>query len=250
MKSLFATAAIAAAGFAIAGAASATELLTNGNFDQGATGFYSDYAYSPPNGQGNNLWPEGTYDVTTNPNLDHPLFANLSDHTGGGSGGFMMVINGSSQADSIIWSEGDIGGGQALIGAANTAYTFSFWVASVYPSSPADLQLWVNGAKVDGATFQANGGQPGLNGWENFTYSGVTGANGLQSISLSNLNLEPSGNDFALDDMSLQGVAVPEPASWALMIMGLGGLGAMLRANRRRPQLVPALAVARVRARG
>ncbi|MBS0334858.1 MAG: PEPxxWA-CTERM sorting domain-containing protein [Proteobacteria bacterium] len=241
MKSLFATAAIAL-GLSAAGAASATELLTNGNFDQGDTGFYSDYAYSPPNGSGTNLWPEGTYDVTTNPNLDHPLFASFGDHTGAGSGGMMMVINGSSTPDSIIWAEGDIGGGQPLIGAANTGYTFSFWIASVYPASPANLQLWINGQKVDGAAFNANNGVPGLNGWEEFSYTGVTGGDGLKSIALSNNNLEPSGNDFALDDMHLSGAAVPEPQSWALMIVGLGGLGAMMRANRRRLQLVPARA--------
>ena len=229
MKKLIATAAIAA-GLAVAGAASATELLTNGNFDAGATGFYSDYTYAPLNGSQTNLWPEATYDVSTNPNADHLYFANMSDHTGAGSRGFMMVVNGSGTPDAIIWSEGDIGGGQALIGAANTDYTFSVWLANVYPDSPASLQLWINGAQVEGAAFQS---AQGLNGWSQFRYSGVTGANGLQSISLSNKNLAAGGNDFALDDMSLQGTAVPEPMSWALMLVGFGGLGAMLRSNRR-----------------
>jgi hypothetical protein len=238
VKSLIAIAAIAA-GLTAAGAASATELLSNGNFDGGNTGFYSAYSYAPLNGTQANLWPEGTYDVSTNPNADHSLFASMTDHTGSSAGGFMMVVNGSGTPDSIIWSEGDIGGGTPLIGAANTEYTFSFWIASVYPDSPADMQLWVNGAKVDGATFNANGGVPGLNGWEQFSYSGVTGAGGLQSISLSNLNTAASGNDFALDDMSLKGTAVPEPESWALMIVGLGAVGAALRANRRQLQLVP-----------
>lgn len=32
--------------------------------------------------------------------------------------------------------------------------------------------------------------------------------------------------------------AVPEPGTWALMIMGFGGVGSMLRANRRRQALV------------
>jgi hypothetical protein len=232
VKTFFAAAAIAA-GLAAAGSASATELLANGNFDQGNAGFYSQYAYAPLNGTQTNLWPEGTYDVSTNPNADHSLFSSFADHTPSPDGGMMMVVNGSSQADAIVWSEGDIGGGQPLIGAANTSYTFSFWVASVYPASPADLQLWVNGAKIDGVTFQAAGGSQALGQWQEFTYSGVTGANGLKSISLSNNNLEPSGNDFALDDMSVQGVAVPEPTSWALMLLGFGGMGAMLRSRRR-----------------
>jgi hypothetical protein len=150
-----------------------------------------------------------------------------------------MVINGSPTPDAIIWSEGDVGGGASLIGAANTDFTFSFWLASVYPASPANLQLWVNGAQVEGQTFAALGGEQHLGEWQQFSYSGVTGAGGLQSISLTNRNLEPSGNDFALDDMSLSGTAagVPEPASWALMLLGFGGLGAMLRANRRRAGL-------------
>ena len=230
MKALFAAAALATS--LIAGAASASELLTNGDFEAGPTGFYSQYALRPLNGTHQNLWPESSYNVSSNPQDDHMLFSAFGDHTTGR--GLMMVVNGSPTADAIIWSEGDIGGGQALIGAANTQYTFDFWLASVYPSSPADLQLWVNGAKVAGQTFQAEGGQQVTGLWQHFSYGGTTGASGLQSISLTNLNTEPQGNDFALDDIHLNGVAVPEPASWALMLVGFGGLGAMLRANRRR----------------
>jgi hypothetical protein len=34
--------------------------------------------------------------------------------------------------------------------------------------------------------------------------------------------------------LSSDAVVVPEPASWALMLIGFGGAGAMLRARRRR----------------
>ena len=232
MNKLFATAAIAA--LALAGSAQASELLTNGTFDAGNTGFQSQYAYAVTH----DLYPEGTYDVITNPQADHNLFSSFADHTPGADTGLMMVINGAGAPNTIIWSEGTVG--TPLIGAAGSAFTFSFWLASVYPTSPASLHLLINGQQVEGLTFNALGGSGSLGVWQNFSYSGVSGAQGITSIALTNSNLEPSGNDFALDDLSLQGTAVPEPTSWALMIMGFTSLGAALRANRRR--LVPAVA--------
>jgi hypothetical protein len=232
MNKLIAAAAVAA--LSVAGSAHASELLTNGTFDAGNTGFQSGYTYAATH----DLYPEGTYDVITNPQADHNLFSAFADHTPGADTGLMMVINGSGVADTTIWSEGTAA--TPLIGAAGTAFTFSFWLASVYPASPASLNLWINGEKLNGVTFNALGGQENLGVWQNFTYSGVSGAQGISSITLTNSNLEPNGNDFALDDLSLQGTAVPEPTSWALMLMGFGGLGAMLRSNRR--QLVLAAA--------
>lgn len=226
MNKLFATAAIAA--LALAGSAQASELLTNGTFDAGNTGFQSQYAYAVTH----DLYPEGTYDVITNPQADHNLFSSFADHTPGADTGLMMVINGAGAPNTIIWSEGTVG--TPLIGAAGSAFTFSFWLASVYPTSPASLHLLINGQQVEGLTFNALGGSGSLGVWQNFSYSGVSGAQGITSIALTNSNLEPSGNDFALDDLSLQGTAVPEPTSWALMIMGFSSLGAALRANRRR----------------
>lgn len=235
MKILLASA--AAAALCLAGAAQGAELLTNGTFDAGISGFYSEYNLAIEH----NLYPEGAYDVITNPQADHNLFSAFPDHTPGADTGLMMVINGSGAADKIVWAEGDIGGGAPLIGAANTAFNFSFWVASVYPDSPANLQLWLNGAKVEGVNFAAQGGPEKLGVWQQFNYSGVTGEAGLRSIYLTNNNLEPQGNDFALDDLSLSGTTarsvggVPEPASWGLMIMGFGAAGAVMR--RRRAQL-------------
>jgi hypothetical protein len=41
--------------------------------------------------------------------------------------------------------------------------------------------------------------------------------------------------DFAPDGSNFNGVSVPEPATWAMMILGFGGIGSVLR-RRRLPQ--------------
>ena len=209
----------------------AAQLLTNGDFSAGNTGFTSSYSYSP-----GNLWAEGAYDVLANPHADHSSFSTFGDHTTGS--GKMMVVNGSPTANAVIWSEG------GLSVAQNSVYTFSFWLASVYPTSPARLVARINGAAQE---LEAKAGYT-TGQWVNFSYTWNSGAATSVSVDLVNDNLAASGNDFALDDLSLTGaapppllappsfateiVAVPEPASWALMILGFGAIGAVLRRRR------------------
>ena len=51
-------------------------------------------------------------------------------------------------------------------------------------------------------------------------------------LGLSDDTTIASGNDFGVDNIRLGVGSVPEPATWGLMIMGFGGLGAMLRRRR------------------
>jgi len=55
---------------------------------------------------------------------------------------------------------------------------------------------------------------------------------GTLRVSFRNNEGLAGGNDFAIDNISV--TAVPEPGTWALMIIGFGGAGAMLRSNRRK----------------
>jgi hypothetical protein len=51
------------------------------------------------------------------------------------------------------------------------------------------------------------------------------------------LRADPDGKDNGIDNLSLIGAApggVPEPAAWALMIVGFGGVGGLLRRRRAR----------------
>lgn len=214
--------ATAAAVLAMAPAAGASELLSNGSFENGNAGFHSDYTYMV-----GNFWGEGTYGVDNNPQDGHALFSPFGDHTTGE--GLMMVVNGSGAENAVVWGEADLSVLQ------NQDYTFSFWLASVHPDAPALLAARVNGMWLSPeAQATSTTGQ-----WTQYSYTWNSGSAIDADVELINRNLAYHGNDFALDEMSFNGAAVPEPTTWALMIMGFGAAGAMLR----RRKLVPVRAV-------
>lgn len=162
-----------------------TNLVTNANFNNGNTGFSSDYVYSATN-----LVPEGVYTVTNNPKSVHPGFAPCGDHTGGGQ---MMVINGAGTPGLNVWC-------QTIPVKANTDYAFETWVASVVAGSPALLQFSINGQAI-GPIFSANNSNCI---WEQFTAVWNSGSSTSATICIVNQNTELGGNDFALDDISFK----------------------------------------------
>ncbi len=116
---------------------------------------------------------------------------------------------------------------------ANTEYFFSTWIATTFDAAPAELNFSINGTDI-GSTFTAGAIK---DGWQQFFAVWDSGEATSADIALVNQNLAYNGNDFALDDISLSTEApsavVPEPASWALMILGFGATGAVMRRRRR-----------------
>jgi hypothetical protein len=199
---------------ALAGSAQAANLINNGDFEAGNTGFSSDYTFVTV------TTPPAVYTVDDDPNDGHPAFTSFGDHTTGT--GLMMIVNGSEVAGQRVWYE------DGLTVQANTTYFFSTWIASAHPASPAQLAFSINGSQI-GLDFNASA-TTGV--WQQFYATWNSGAATTADVALVNKNLAFSGNDFALDDIVLDTArpgAVPEPGSWALMILGFGGAGAMLR---------------------
>ena len=157
-------------------------LVSNGDFEGGNSGFDSDYGYSP-----GNLWPEGLYDILDNPQSSHSGFAPCDDHTSGS--GNMMVVNGAGSPNQNVWC-------QTVPVNPNAQYVLSAWLTSVNPSSPALLQFSINGSVI-GPIFSA--GPVCL--WQQFFQIWDSGTNSSASICIVNQNTSLGGNDFALDDI-------------------------------------------------
>ena len=170
-------------------------VIINGDFDDGSTGFTSEYVVGNPNASCP-LCPEGTYAVTSNSSFVHFNFAACTDNTGGGN---MMVINGATVPNEEIWC-------QTVEVSPNTDYEFSTWVTSVISANPAILQFSINGNLL-GAPFNVSST---ICDWNQFFEVWNSGNNTSAEICITNQNTIASGNDFAIDDISFSPVCFLE----------------------------------------
>ncbi len=165
-------------------------LITNGDFEQGNTGFSTDYVV----GTGGSFGPlsnEGTYAITTSPNVVHTNFSNCQDHTPA-PGTQMMVVNGAGNPNTNVWC-------QTVNVQQNTDYQFSTWVSSALnDNNVAQLQFSINGNNL-GMIFSPT---PQGCDWDQFYQTWNSGVQMSAQICIVNQNTGVSGNDFMIDDIS------------------------------------------------
>jgi len=120
---------------------------------------------------------------------------------------------------------------QTIATANGTVYQLSFW-RNQDPGVITSLDVTWNGVSVFSELYtDVNPGFP----YQNFT-ANVTGTG-------SDLLVFTSAQDPAftyLDDVSLNVSAVPEPSTWAMMILGFAGIGFMAYRRKSRPALMAA----------
>lgn len=162
----------------------AHELIKNGDFSMGDTLFNSSYIYSS-----SSLLLEGRYWVGNNPNTVHYAFSSCGDHTSGS--GNMMVVNGSTSNNAVIWS-------QTVNVTKNTDYAFSTWITSVTSSNVAELKFDINGTQIGNLISPSSA----CCTWSQFYVVWNSGNNTTATISIVNKNTLANGNDYALDDIS------------------------------------------------
>ena len=193
------------------------DVIVNGNFEAGNTGFSasSDYRYQTSGQTG-----PGAYGVVDNPGTAYANgFASFGDHTTGH--GLMLFVDAATVANSPFWSE-------TVTVTPNTQYTFSGWATAADNSSPPVIELVVGSTAV-GQAFNVDATNPGQ--WQNFTDAFNSGASTTLTVSLVDLNTGGFGNDFAVDDLSLSpaAAAVPEPGVLGVALLGVASVAAYRR---------------------
>ena len=222
------TIAAVAAGIAVAGSASAaTNLISNGSFENGLVG----WSYT---GTGDDVGPGGHPAVVIPYNSPAgypngafgepiPVDTGVVGPEAAGDNALYFVADHSVEtiSQSVFLDVGD--------------YTIGFdaYVPFNGHSNSGDATFTGTVAGVNLANFSAHATNAGQ--W--FSFSGlahITQAGFYDTAFTYNSAAAPAA-DFLVDRAFIvAGNAVPEPASWALMILGFGGAGAALRAQRRR----------------
>lgn len=168
-------------------------LLPNGDFSNGNTGFQTDYTFD----DGPTDLDAQRYDIETNPNNSHAGFASFGDNTTGN--GLMMVVNGgfNSNIETIAYDI-DLTAGQT--------YTISFFGRNAVDAANAFFDVRVNNVVVASNTTRLT------NFWtrRDFTWNATT--SGISRVALHNNETASFGNDFALDDIFMA-ACTSEPVS-------------------------------------
>ncbi len=153
-------------------------------------------------------------------------------------GGYWQAEDGSRSVDLSGNADGSIS--QTFDTVAGQTYQVDFDLAGNPDGGigPKVAIVTANGAQQQSDTFIVTGADTHSSmGWTPYVYD-FTANSASTTLTFASAANSPYGP--VLDNVSV--VAVPEPASWALIILGFGGLGALLR--RRRHQRQPGAALA------
>jgi hypothetical protein len=133
------------------------------------------------------------------------------------------VYGGAEGVYSTLSQTFDLAAGQTITGSVG------FQVLDYYND---DAYLSINGIHLFDYSVDLAEAQ-GPSGWRTFTYTAPTA--GSYELKLAARNVIDAGfsSGAVLDNVAISS-AVPEPATWAMMLLGFGATGAMLRSDRRR----------------
>ena len=164
------------------------ELIFNGDFELGDTGFSSQLRFSPLVLKNR----EGSYAIGTNPKLYSSNFDSCYDHTT--STGMMMIVNGALGADTLVWAQ------KVQSIKKNTDYELIFFYASADIARPAVMQVLINKDTIPQIAYfpieSCN--------WLSYKIVWNSGNSDTALIRLYDINYQQAGNDYMIDDISFK----------------------------------------------
>jgi hypothetical protein len=216
-----------AAGALMASSAMASNfnLLTNGGFEnigaaapQGWGGYTYGETYTP-------VLPgwhidSGTVDITQNGSPWSPAYQGTNS----------LDING--------WDPGQISQTFKTVAGRTYQVSFAYSRNAAWAPDPALATVSAGGTSVPVSAALGSFGGPGAMTWQTASFNFVAGQGPTSTITLTANN--PGNGGVFFDAVKV--ASVPEPATWATMLAGFGGLGAQLRRSRRRPVAAAATA--------
>lgn len=228
---LTATVVIAAS---VVGTAHAGPVLINGNFQNGLTGWT---AYTTANGT--------IAELPSAPGAPAPQTASVvSFDTKGDGASNALFLNAGKINGPYNANPGEGGGVSQIFTTTGGIATFSADIAALYTRSSGGLGIGLLSVLLDGVVLDSHdfgdvaGGTITLRSTLGFT---TNLSAGQHTLSLQATRLFAPGRGVTsqyFDNVSLDVTAVPEPATWAMMIVGFGMTGASLRHRRRRTAAV------------
>ncbi len=173
--------------------ATGPNLIVNGDFSAGNSGFNSDYQFLTDAGQSG---VQKAYGIVTAANLWFQFFPPCTVRTA--TSGSMMVVDGSTTnaGNDKVWE-------QTVAVQPNQTYTFSYWLQTVATPNPALIDVTINGTSIGTVSAPATNCQ-----WAQHSFTWNSGTNTTAQIAIFDRIILANGNDFSLDDLSFTATTI------------------------------------------
>jgi hypothetical protein len=150
---------------------------------------------SHPGGDGS-MWDSGTYVIGTNPNTYHPLWVNWAGATDN-----MLFVNGFESTNQKVL-EVSVPGVVCETAGSNVTYTFAANMVNILPldqfsTGGAEISVYINGTLLGGEVVLSNDPSNVIE------IVGSVPASDPMTVTIVNNGTAHSGNDFAIDDITL-----------------------------------------------